>query len=174
LEDLAKKIKQIRKGNKDALIHLILERKNEYYKLAYVYLGNEEDAMDALEDMIVILYENIKNLRNPESFYSWSKKILVNCCKQILKKRNKIIPTEETPEQIYVERYEQKEQKADLEKCLALLSSEQQETIRLRYFLDLDYNTIAQVLDIPVGTVKSRISIGLKRLKTLCGGEDDE
>ena len=111
MEDLAKKIKQIRKGNKDALIHLILERKNEYYKLAYVYLGNEEDAMDALEDMIVILYENIKNLRNPESFYSWSKKILVNCCKQILKKRNKIIPTEETPEQIYVERYEQKEQK---------------------------------------------------------------
>lgn len=174
MEDLAKKIKQIRKGNKDALIHLILERKNEYYKLAYVFLGNEEDAMDALEDMIVILYENIKNLRNPESFYSWSKKILVNCCKQILKKRNKIIPTEETPEQTYVERYEQKEQKADLEKCLALLSSEQQETIRLRYFLDMDYNTIAQVLDIPVGTVKSRISIGLKRLKALYGGEDDE
>jgi len=171
LEDLAHKLQQIKKGNKEILIRLILERKNEYYKLAYVYLENTEDALDALEDMIVILYESIKNLKNPEAFYSWSKKILVNCCKQILRKRNKIIPMENTPEKTYLENYDQTEQKADLEKCLALLSPEQQETIKLKYFLDMDYKTIAQVLDIPVGTVKSRISIGLKRLKDLMGGE---
>lgn len=174
MEDITFQVQQIKKGDKDILINLILEKKNEYYKLAYVYLGNQEDAMDALEDMIVILYENIKKLRNPEAFYSWSKTILVNCCKKILKKRNKIILTDTPPEETYVEKYEQQEQKTDIGRYLNLLNPKQQETIKLKYFLDLDYKTIAEILDIPVGTVKSRISTGLKKLQDLCGGNYHE
>ena len=52
-----------------------------------------------------------------------------------------------------------------LEQHLSRLSEKQQEAIKLRYYLDLDYQSIADILKIPVGTVKSRISIGLKILE---------
>jgi DNA-directed RNA polymerase specialized sigma24 family protein len=50
--------------------------------------------MDVLEDMIVKLYEQIGQLKKRESFYSWSRTILVNRCKQALKKNKKVIPLE--------------------------------------------------------------------------------
>ena len=51
-------------GDKEALIRLIMDKKEEYYRLAYVYLNNKEDTMDALQDMIIILFKFIKKLRN--------------------------------------------------------------------------------------------------------------
>ena len=83
-------LKAARAGDKEALIKLIMLQKEAYYKLAYVYMKNKEDALDAMQDMIVSVYENIYQLRDEKAFYSWSKTILVNCCKGILKARNRI------------------------------------------------------------------------------------
>jgi RNA polymerase sigma-70 factor (ECF subfamily) len=121
--------------------------------------------------MIVILYENITKLKKPEAFYSWSKTILINCCKQLIKKNKKLVLLEKIDEEPYLEKYEQKEQRTDLLKYMNLLSDEHGEAIRLKYFLDLDYKTIAEILDVPLGTVKSRIFLGLKKLRESMGGE---
>lgn len=56
-------VKRAKQGDKDALVELIMLQKQEYYKLAYAFLNNKEDALDALEDMIVILYERIDRLK---------------------------------------------------------------------------------------------------------------
>ncbi|QUH24695.1 RNA polymerase sigma factor [Serpentinicella alkaliphila] len=48
------------------------------------------------------------------------------------------------------------------------------EVIKLRYFLDLDYETIGRILKIPIGTVKSRISVGINKLKESLGGDINE
>ena len=58
-------------------------------------MKNQEDALDALEDMIVILYSKIHSLRKPEAFYSWSKKILVSCCLNKIKKDKRIVLIDE-------------------------------------------------------------------------------
>ena len=91
-------IKKAKSGDKEILIKLIMDKKQDYYKLAYVYMKNEADALDALSDMVVILYENIHQLKRDEAFYSWSKTILINCCKKILNKRKKIIYLENIKE----------------------------------------------------------------------------
>ena len=83
-------IKNTKSGDKDALVTLIMNKKNEYYGLALLYMKNQEDALDALEDMIVILYSKIHSLRKPEAFYSWSKKILVSCCLNKIKKDKRL------------------------------------------------------------------------------------
>ena len=57
-------VKKAKKGNKEALIMLIMDNKMEYYKLAYTYMKNKEDSLDALQEMIVILYEKIHTLKN--------------------------------------------------------------------------------------------------------------
>lgn len=164
-------VKRAKQGDKEALVQLIMEQKSEFYKLAYVYLKNREDALDAMEDMIVILYENINRLKKEEAFYSWSKTILVNCCKNLLRKRKKIVAFEDIKEEAY-DGLVQKEDSIVLESHLSRLNDKHQEVIRLRYFLDLDYQTIADVIKVPLGTVKSRISVGLKKLKESLGGED--
>ncbi|MEA1962015.1 MAG: sigma-70 family RNA polymerase sigma factor [Bacillota bacterium] len=68
----------------------------------------------------------------------------------------------------------QKDEEIMLEKHLSKLNLKYQEVIKLRYYLDLDYQSIADVIQIPVGTVKSRISTGLKKLKESLGGDDLE
>lgn len=167
-------VKKAKKGDKEALVQLIMTEKQDYYKLAYVYMRNPEDAMDAMEDMIVILYENISRLKNENSFYSWSKTILVNCCKNSLKKKNKVVLLEldELHEGYQDNLVEQKDEQLRLDKHLQELNIKQREVIKLRYFMDMDYQSIAELLRIPVGTVKSRISIGLKKLKVVLGGEE--
>ncbi|SDK92417.1 sigma-70 family RNA polymerase sigma factor [Natronincola ferrireducens] len=166
--DLVKKAKL---GDKEALVELIMAQQQEYYKLAYVYTQNREDALDALEDMIVILYKKVKSLKKEEAFYSWSKTILVNSCKKTLKQRKKLVYLEGWERQEERNPIENREEALDLEKELRKLSSHQQEAIKLRYYMDLDYETISKITKVPLGTVKSRISTGISKLKKALGGE---
>ena len=163
-------VKQAKKGDKEALLELVMAQQIEYYKLAYVYMKDKDQALDALQDMIVILYENISKLKKEESFYSWSKTILVNLCKNKLKKNKRLISIEEIKEQAVEEVYDNTDDKIVLDKYLSKLSDKHQEVIKLRYYLDLDYETISNILKIPLGTVKSRLNIGMKQLKESLGG----
>jgi RNA polymerase sigma-70 factor (ECF subfamily) len=167
-------VKEAKTGDKDALVKLIMDQKQDYYKLAYVYLKNKEDALDAMEDMIVILYENIYKLKKDDSFYSWSKTILVNCCKKIIKENNKIVSIEYTDELPHKGDFEEKNNEILLEKYLSQLGEKHQEVLKLRYFLDLEYKDIADILKVPLGTVKSRISTGINKLQEKFGGDKDE
>lgn len=170
--DISALVRRARKGNKEALIKLIMDRKNEFYRLAYTYTGNREDSLDALQDMIIILFNNIRKLKDPDAFYSWSKTILVNQCRAMLRKKGLFVDLDDRQEEAYTESYSLSETKQDIISYLNRLNTSQQEAIKLRYFMDLDYETIAQITSAPVGTVKSRIFNGLARLREMMGGEE--
>jgi len=169
--DVIDLVRKSKKGDKEALIQLVMHKKQEYYRLAYVYTGNKEDSLDVLQNMIVILFDNIKKLRDAEAFYSWSKTILVNECKKILRKRKREVHVDEKAEESYIENYDGREMRQDISKYIKMLNIYQQEAIKLKYFLDLDYATIAKITGTPEGTVKSRIFNGLDKLKALFGGD---
>ncbi len=171
IEVLVRKAKQ---GDKDALVQLIMGKKEEYYRLAFVYMKNKEDSLDAISDMIIILYEKIHQLKNKGAFYSWSKTILVNCCKKLLKDKRKVVSLDVIEEDSCEAGLKEKEEQILVEEHLSKLNDIHQEVIKLRYFLDLDYKTISDILKIPLGTVKSRISIGLEKLKESLGGDSYE
>jgi RNA polymerase sigma-70 factor (ECF subfamily) len=135
-------------------------------------MGNEHDAMDAMEDMIVTLYEKIDQLQKGEAFYSWSKTILVNRCKALLHKKDRFLPLENerdsslaslTDENPY--RYSESETNMDV--LLSHLNAQQREAIELRYVHDLTYQTIADMTGAPLGTIKSRISQGIAKTESL-------
>lgn len=170
--DEAALVRQARTGDKEALIQLVMGRKNEYYRLAYAYTGNREDSLDALQDMIVILFDSIRKLKDAGAFYSWSKTILVNRCRAMLRKNGRIIAWDNRNEEAYHENYPESESRQDIAACLNRLNSRQQEAIKLKYFLDMEYEAIARVTGSPVGTVKSRVFNGLARLKKLLGGDE--
>lgn len=164
-------MKKAKRGNKEALLSLIMIQKPEYYKLAYVFMKNEDDALDALQDMIVIIYDNITKLRKDESFYYWSKTILVNTCKAKLKRNNKQTSLEEIKKHTIIEDFDDPVDKIILERYISKLSIKHQEVIKLRYYLDYDYESISRILKVPLGTVKSRLNAGITKLKEALGGE---
>lgn len=176
---ISRLVKQAKKGNKEALLQLILAYQDAYYRLAYTYMGNEHDAMDAMEDMIVTLYEKIEQLHKGEAFYSWSKTILVNRCKTLLRKKERYLPLEDDEESVHSvftddSPYRDTESEMDMQVLLSHLDGPQREAIELRYVHDLAYQTIADMTGVPLGTTKSRISIGMKKLKLMIGGERDD
>jgi RNA polymerase sigma factor (sigma-70 family) len=164
-------VQRAKGGDKEALLELICDQKKDYYNIAYVYTENKQDALDAVAEMTVILYQHIKGLKNDEIFYSWSKTILVNCCKKIIKERKKIVFFEEYKEDCKEERYNTKEMRIDILNCIEKLNLDQQEVIKLKYFMDMDYETISQIVKVPLGTAKSRVSKSLVKLKRCFGGE---
>lgn len=174
-------VKKAKKGDKEALLQLIMKEKDAYYKLAFTYMGNQHDAMDAMEEMIVRLYESVHQLKKDEAFYSWSKTILVNSCKTMLKKHKRLVLVEELNDQMENEHhhlaedpYKHSEQQIDIQQLLLHVNEHQKEAIELKYFHDFDYQTIADMTNVSIGTVKSRIFQGLKKLKAHFGGEGDE
>lgn len=179
--DLVNAVKKAKKGDNEALLQLILAEKNAYYRLAYSYMRHEADALDVLEEMILKLYERIGQLKKEESFYTWSKTILVNQCKRSLKRNNKVIPLGDQLEvnkghinSTGISDYHQVEEQMDLQALLTHLNVDQREAIQLKYFHDLDYGSIAAMTRVSTGTVKSRIFQGIKKLRTLYGRNVDE
>ncbi|EGQ24019.1 RNA polymerase ECF-type sigma factor [Sporosarcina newyorkensis 2681] len=174
-------VKKAKKGSKEALLQLITEQQDEYYRLALKYMGNSHDAMDAMEEMIVSLYRNIQQLEKNDAFYSWSKTILVNQCKQMLRKVNKVtlidnweaIESHSDPSAVQ-NPFEQTEQRMDIQDLLLRVNAQQREAIELKYFHDLDYETIAMMTQTSIGTVKSRVFNGLKKMREQARGGFDE
>lgn len=163
-------VKKAIKGDKEALLYLIMKEKDDYYKLAYFYMKNQYDALDILQEMIIVVYKEIPRLKNTKSFYIWSKKILVNLCKKELTKKNKF---EEIDEAISIEEkgFKETENKIYLKTLIESLNEDQKEVIKLRYYLDYSYDEIAKVLYIPLGTVKSRINKGINKIRKNIGGD---
>lgn len=181
--DVDRLVRKAKKGNKESLLQLIMSEKDDYYRLAFTYMGNTHDAMDAMEEMIVRLYEKIDQLEKEEAFYRWSKTILVNSCKSLLQKRNKLVlfddwnnatDEKEMGDVVTPDPYIRSEQQIDIQELLLLVNEHQREAIQLKYFHDLDYQSIADITNVSLGTVKSRIFQGLKKLREHYRGDVDE
>lgn len=166
--DVRKQVAQAKAGSKTALLDLIMAREREFYGLSYVYMRNEQDAADALQDMIVILYTRIHTLKKDEAFYSWAKQILVRCCLTKLRNNKKWVPIPEGHEEVDEQR---SEIGMDLVNAVHTLPESQRDVILLYYYSDKTFEEISEILGCPVGTVKSRLHQALKKLKGRLGDE---
>ena len=73
------------KGNRKAYGQLIYMHKEYLYRTAYLYLKNEDSALDIVQDCILKGFQTIKNLRQPEYFRTWLTRILINLAKASFK-----------------------------------------------------------------------------------------
>lgn len=84
MEELVRKAKE---GNKEAFTELILQIKEELYKITKTRLQNEDDVYDAIQETMIIAFKSIKKLKEDKYFKTWIIRILINECNQIFKKR---------------------------------------------------------------------------------------
>ncbi|MEG1538022.1 MAG: sigma factor, partial [Clostridiales bacterium] len=79
----------------DRFLDYVTVNRNQYYRLAYSFMGNEADSMDAVSQLAVVIIEKCAGIREETAFPAWSKRGLVNICKRRLKeKKRREVPTE--------------------------------------------------------------------------------
>ncbi|MGH1284352.1 RNA polymerase sigma factor [Bacillus toyonensis] len=144
-----------KKGNHEAFMALIHTEKVKMYRIAKAMLHDETNIEDAIQTTILKAYENIKKLKKEEFFQTWLIRILINECNNIIKSYKKLIIIEDHDSSIVAfDRYE------DIDLCNAIqsLTEELRAVTVLYYYEDMNQESIASLLEIPKGTVKSRLS----------------
>ena len=82
-------VKKAKRGDAEAFIELIEQNKQSMYKVARGFLRDEEDVADAMAETVLICYEKIGTLRQSAYFKTWMIRILINQCKDMIRKRHK-------------------------------------------------------------------------------------
>lgn len=164
------------KMEESEFLELLEGRLKILYKIAYSYFKDENNASDAVQDAVVTAYKNVHKLKNKDKFNSWITTILVNRCREVLR-RNKVILFEQYDDKVidikilnegnHVSDYEKVENKIYLINLLNKIDEKYRDVIRLKYFGDYTLEEISTILDIPLGTVKSRLNFTIKKLRKL-------
>lgn len=160
------------KGGKDEFIKLTEIYEAYLYKMAFLYVKNEHDALDIYQDTIYSTYLNISKLKNPKFFKTWITRILINNAKRKLKSITKkgLLKDAEMLDFISENNDEVDiEEKIDLYNAIDSLEEKYKTPIVLKYFQDMSIKEISETLKCPENTVKSYIhrakALLLKSLK---------
>ncbi len=156
-----------RKGDKEAFSKLIQGIKSKLYKTGMAILKNNDDVCDALQETLINSYKNIKKLNNPKYFNTWIIRIMINNCYEIIRKNKRVSEINEKMQQNMDNYYEIYCEKSDMENLLNKLDNELRLITVLYYYDDFSVKHIAKILNIPEGTVKSRLSRARKSIANI-------
>lgn len=137
------------------------------YRAAYLYLGSEADALEAVDEAVYQALRSLKKLRQPQYFETWLTRILINECNKELRRRKRFAPVEAVPETAAVGELDH----LPLKEALERLPEELRSVIILRYFAGYSQAETAQALDIPQGTAATRQRRALQLLRLELGEE---
>ena len=167
---------QLKRGKTKALAALVEKYKKQAYFMALGMVGNSDDAYDISQEAFLRVYSSAKTFDETQRFFPWFYAILANLCRSLLRKRridaSRSVDVDEvehlladrvTPESDYLER----EDKRRLFAALKSLSFSDREIINLNHFRLMSYDEIAALLEIPKGTVMSRLYYARRHLAKL-------
>lgn len=157
-------VSKAKKGDREAFLALIDENRLNLYRVARGILNSKEDIEDALQNTVIHSFQKINSLKKDEYFRTWIIRILINECNEVLRKNKRITYlNEDNDTEFYTDSYEN----MDLTKAINSLSEELRITTVLFYFEDMSLKDIANVLKIPEGTVRSRLTRARTRLREI-------
>ena len=142
-------------------LQLLKQYEQTMYRMAYAYLKNEHDAIEAVQEATYRSLKKIHTLKEPAYFGTWLVRILLNICHD-MREKNLRMDLQQT---IEINGETPNHTRFEITDAITKLSKEQQELIFLKYFQDYKNQDIASLQNIPEGTVKSRLHAALKKLK---------
>ena len=146
------------------------------YRLAGLLLADAHEAEDAVQDALVVAWQSFDRLREVDKFGAWFDRIMVNGCRDRLRRRNVvrfipmdagIDPAGRDPFQAFLDR-------DALLAGLVRLNPDERIVVVMRFWADLPLDAIAERLDWPLGTVKSRLHRALARLRDVLARDGQE
>ncbi|CAN5763155.1 RNA polymerase sigma factor [soil metagenome] len=166
-----------RAANADAILRMRLEESLERgYRLATIILSDASEAEDLTHDAIERAWRARSSLREPDRFEAWFQRIIVNACRDRLRRRRSAPVTISVDVGNLRLRDSLASQSLDipaamasreaLGRALRVLPDDQRIVVVLRFYLDLEIDEIARRTGAPAGTVKARLHRGLRKLRT--------
>ena len=169
-------IEQTLGGDPQAFNMLVRRWERQVYGLALRMLGRDEEAHDICQETFLSAFRNLSKFRGEAKFSSWIYRIALNCCHTRLRSRgaNDLSLEQQIEEQGFQPSNNLADLNDDLQrgqigemvrKALAGLPAEMRQVIIMKEYQDLKFHEIAEILNIPVSTVKTRVYTGLSQLK---------
>lgn len=155
----------------DTFRELVDRHLDAAYRLAGVILNDRVEAEDAVHDAAVAAWRGFPGLRDPARFDAWFRRILVNICRDRLRdraRRSSRSVNHELLEADHPRMADASEATATrdaLARAVVALTPDEQILVTLRFYGDLTVAGIAEVLQVPQGTVKSRLHQAMRRLR---------
>ena len=162
-------IEECLKGHSEAFAALVRKYQDRLYNTLYRMVGNAEDARDLVQDAFVHAYRSLDRFQGESAFYTWLYRIAINAAIS-LKRRQRVTvpidaggqgqgyePTEDPTRSDPSERMEQEERDRQVREALDSLPPDYRAVLVLKDIDGQRYEVIAQILDCPIGTVRSRL-----------------
>jgi RNA polymerase sigma-70 factor, ECF subfamily len=171
-EDL---VERSRTGDRAAFTELVRRHESRVYSLCLRMLGDPDDARDAAQDTFLTVYRKIAQFRGDALFTTWLHRIGVNCCYDALRRTRRQpllrVVDDDVPDvgPPVDDHADDVAGTLDAASALARLPEDYRVVLVLADVQDLPYEEIAKVLDVPIGTVKSRVHRGRIALAKVLG-----
>lgn len=174
-EEDIKVIRAARQGKLDALSVLVRNYQDFVYKTAYGVLQNKSDAEDVTQETFLKVYQSLKDLRDEQTFPTWLARITVRKSLDVIERKRRQ-PVVELKEEQCDDTWNMFgiEARLDLDRAFRQLDQDQRTILVLRELHGFDYDQLAHVLDIPIGTVRSRLHHARVKLRRLLLNERGE
>lgn len=161
-------VERARDGDHEAFARMLTECADRLFAIAYLMLRNRAEAEDAVQDASLRAWRDLPRLRELDRFDAWVRRLVIHACVDLLRRQRRR-PTEIAIESIHEPSMpdaspEIAEHDA-LARAFARLSPEHRAVVVLSQYDGLTTNEVASVLDIPAGTVKSRLHHALRGMR---------
>ena len=144
------------------------------YRLAGLILGSASDAEDAVQDALLTAWRGYRSLRDQDRFRPWFDRIVVNTCRDRLRRRRivRFVPIEGDAAAA-ADPFATVLARDSVLQHLGVLGADERVIVVLHYWADLRLEDVASRLDVPLGTVKSRLHRALERMRAAAGAHEE-
>jgi RNA polymerase sigma factor (sigma-70 family) len=143
-------------GDRNAFAALIATRTDRALRTARAILGNDAEAHDAAQEALVAAWVNLPRLRDPSRFDAWLNRLLVNECREVLRRRKRSREIQAEADSVMGDFSRGSVETASVRAAFARITVDER-TILLHHLHGLPLEQVARHLDVPVGTAKSRL-----------------
>jgi RNA polymerase sigma-70 factor, ECF subfamily len=175
VNDDARLIAETLAGTSAAFGQLVLKYQDRLFNTLVHVVGSREDARDVVQDAFVQAFVNLRGFQQTSAFYTWLYRIAFNVAASLGRRRKPVLSIERARDVAGQEpvdgqagpsqRAEQQERCRQVQEAIAALSEEHRAILVLREIDGCCYETIGQILDLPIGTVRSRLHRARLQLK---------
>ncbi|WCK53505.1 sigma-70 family RNA polymerase sigma factor [Aneurinibacillus sp. Ricciae_BoGa-3] len=165
-------IRAAQNGDRESLVRLLETIESSVYRTAFYVLGNEQDALDASQEALIRIYTKIDTYQEKAKFSTWVQRIVTNVCIDKFRRKKETVSIEQNELVLYAfQNVEQEVERAgmfeEVRRAINELPEQHRTVVILRYLQDLSYNEIAEILNMPLNTVKSYLYRARQQLQEL-------
>jgi RNA polymerase sigma-70 factor (ECF subfamily) len=162
----AELVRRAQQGDEAAFAALVPPAAERLLAVAYRILRDAQLAEDATQQALLVAWRKLKTLRDAERFDAWTYRLVINACYAETRRRPYVLPLRLlVNDAATLDRTEQSNDRDQLERGFQQLTAAHRAIVVLHLYVGLPFEEIAKILDIPVGTARSRLHYALRALR---------